>query len=473
MRKEWLAALVVAVVAVGAALADDLSQAVLQPSTPPTAGPVTDNGAKIAVDTAAGVTFGLGLPSQVPWEPPPFPVTTPNSPTVPLPYFSPPPKGPSPEQLARIPGGSRFWGGFEYLMWWDKKAPLPSDFITTGSPRDAVPGALGQPNTHVLYTSPVVDFYQIQGLRVTAGAWFDARQMLGLEGSGFLLEKRTHVFQARSDALGNPLLAFAHFDALPRGSPDAFVASEPRGGKTGPFTGSLGFNDDTQLWGTEANLVHALLWLPNLRVRLLGGFRYLDLDEHLAFFFQRATVGSATVPFLGRTFPSSLQLADDSFQVHNQFYGPQIGLDGQYFFGKVFVGLGAKLGMGATHEVLTVSGSSTLQQVRRPVQTAVGGLYALPSNIGRLEADQFGVVPQAQAQLGWQPVRWVRGWIGYDFLYWSQVLRPGSQVDLRVNPAEVPTDPGFRGVRTSSPAPQFNRTDFWTQGLSFGVELTF
>jgi hypothetical protein len=472
MRKELLAALGGLLVALGTACADELAEEPLRPIPAP-AGTVTDKGTKGGPAAEFGVTFGQGLPSQVPWAPPPFPLTTPNDPRVPLPYFSPPPPGPSPEQLARIPGGSRFWGGIEYLMWWDKKAPLPSDFITTGSPRDAVPGALGQPNTHVFYTSPVVDFYQIQGLRITAGGWFDAEQMLGLEGSGFLLEKRTHVFQAKSDALGNPFLAFAHFDPLPRGSPDAFVASEQRGGKAGPFTGSLSFDTDTQLWGTEANLVHALFWTPILRVRLLGGFRYLDLDEHLAFFFQRVTAGSATVPFLGKTFPSSLELADDSFQVHNQFYGPQIGLDGQYFFGKFFVGLGGKLGMGATHEVLTVSGSSTLQPFRRPAQTAVGGLFAQPSNIGRLEADQFGVVPQAQARLGWQPVRWMRGWIGYDFLYWSQVLRPGSQVDLRVNPAEVPTDAGFKGVRTSSPAPQFNRTDFWTQGLSFGVQLTF
>jgi hypothetical protein len=464
MRKELLAALGGLLVALGAAFADELPPPAPEPNTAPAAGRPS---AEIAP------TFGRGLPSQVPWTPPPFPPTAPNDPRVPLPYFSPPPPGPSPEELARIPGGSCFWGGFEYLMWWEKKAPLPSNFLTTGSPKDAVPGALGQPNTQGIYPSSAVDFYQIQGLRVTAGAWFDARQMLGLEGSGFLLEKSSHVFLARSDGGGNPLFAFAHFDPLPKGSPDAFVASAPRGGKVGPFSGAVGFDTDSQLWGAEANLVHALYWSPVWRVRLLGGFRYLDLDESLSLFFQRVTLGSATVPFLGKRFPSSLELADDSFQVHNQFYGPQIGLDGQYFLGKVFVVLGGKLAAGATHEVLTIAGNSTLQPFKRPAQTAVGGLFALPSNIGRFEADQFGVVPQGQARLGWQPVRWVRGWVGYDFLYWSQVLRPGSQVDLRVNPAQVPTDPGFTGARSSPPAAQFNRTDFWAQGLLFGAELTF
>lgn len=470
MRRAWLTALSGLLLAVSTVRAEVLVKPRAEtPSADANTSKTTNGGASPEKD----LTFGQGLPAQIPWSPPSMPPTAPNNPAVPLPYFSPPPAGPSPAELARIPGGSLFWGGFEYLMWWEKKAPLPSDFVTTGSVRDAVPGALGQPNTHVFFTSPVIDFYQIQGLRVTAGAWFDNQQMLGLEMSGFLMEKRTHVFQARSDALGNPLLAFAHFDPLPRGSADAFIASEPRGGKMGPFTGGVGFDTDTQLWGAEANLLHALYWSPVLRVRLMGGFRYLDLDDHLAFFFKRVTVGSATVPFLGRSFPASLELADDSFQVHNQFYGPQIGLDGQYFLGKFFVGLGGKLAAGGTHEVLTISGSSTLQQLRRPVQTAVGGLFALPSNIGRFQADQFGIVPQVQARLGWQPVRWVRGWVGYDFLYWSQVLRAGSQIDLRVNPAQVPTDPAFTGARATSPAPQFNRTDFWIQGLSFGVQLTF
>ena len=464
MGKESLAALGGLLLALGAAFADE---------SPPQA-------SESKTATAAGrpsaeivPTFGLGLPSQVPWSPPPFPPTAPNDPRLPLPYFSPPPPGPSPEELARIPGGSCCWGGFEYLMWWEKKAPLPSNFLTTGSLKDAVPGALGQLNTQDIYPASAVDFFQLSGLRVTAGAWFDDQQMLGLEGSGFLLEKSMHVFLAKSDRSGNPLFAFAHFDPLPKGSPDAFVASAPRGGKVGPFSGSVGFDTDSQLWGAEANLVHTLYWSPVFRVRLLGGFRYLDLGESLTFFYQRVTLGSAAVPFLGKTFPSSLELADDFFQTRNQFYGPQIGLDGQYFLGKCFVVLGGKLAAGATHEVLNINGISTLQQVKKPAQTAAGGLFALPSNIGRFDTDQFGVVPQFWARLGWQPVRWVRGWVGYDFLYWSQVLRPGSQVDLRVNPAQVPTDPRFTGARSSSPAPQFNRTDFWTQGLSFGAELTF
>jgi hypothetical protein len=421
----------------------------------------------------AGLTFGQGLPSQVPWMPPPLVPTAPNNPNVQLPYFSAPPLLTTPPTVARTPGGNRCWGGFDYLMWWDKNGAMPSNLLTTGSPRDAIPGALGQPNTQVLYRPSSIDYNTIQGIRMTAGAWFDDAQVIGLEGSGFFLEKRTNVFQVKSNGSGTPLLAFAHANPSPVGSQGAFVATAPKSGSVGPFSGGVGFDADSQLYGAEANLLHALYWTPAYRVRLLGGVRYLDLDEHLAFFFQRLAFDGTPVTFLGKTSPSSLELADDSFQVHNQFWGPQVGIDGEYFLGQFFVGLGGKLAAGVTHEVLTISGSTTLQPFKKPDQIAAGGLFAQPSNIGRSEANPFAVVPQLQARLGWQPVLWLRGWIGYDFLYWSRVIRPGSQVDTQVDPAQVPVDPHYTTGPHVSPQRLLQATDFWAQGLSFGAELTF
>jgi hypothetical protein len=46
----------------------------------------------------------------------------------------------------------------------------------------------------------------------------------------------------------------------------------------------------------------------------------------------------------------------------------------------------------------------------------------------------------------------------YDFLYLSEVVRPGDQIDHNLVP---------------SPLPIFNRTDFWAQGVSFGLEVKF
>jgi len=55
-------------------------------------------------------------------------------------------------------------------------------------------------------------------------------------------------------------------------------------------------------------------------------------------------------------------------------------------------------------------------------------------------------------------------------IYWSSVVRPGDQVDPVVNFSQL-----FGGplVGPAQPLPQFNRTDFFAHGLSFGLEFRY
>jgi hypothetical protein len=62
----------------------------------------------------------------------------------------------------------------------------------------------------------------------------------------------------------------------------------------------------------------------------------------------------------------------------------------------------------------------------------------------------------------------VRLFSGYDLLYWSRVARPGEQIDLAVNPTQLP--PGtLAGV--ARPIPTGRDTDLLLQGLTSGIEL--
>jgi hypothetical protein len=64
--------------------------------------------------------------------------------------------------------------------------------------------------------------------------------------------------------------------------------------------------------------------------------------------------------------------------------------------------------------------------------------------------------------------------VGYTFLYWSQVVRPGNQIDTTVNTTQVPTHPEFGPLTgPAQPMVPFRTTDFWAQGISLGVEVTF
>ena len=66
---------------------------------------------------------------------------------------------------------------------------------------------------------------------------------------------------------------------------------------------------------------------------------------------------------------------------------------------------------------------------------------------------------------------------GYSALYWNQVVRPGNQMDRGINLSQN-QNPSFNTaggglVGPALPAPQFNRSDFWAQGGTFGVEFQY
>jgi hypothetical protein len=299
---------------------------------------------------------------------------------------------------------------------------------------------------------------------------------MGLEAGGFLLEDRGSVFGLASTPGGNPLLALRHLDP-PAGSENAFVLSAPASaaGAVGPFVGGVAVRTDTQLWGAEANLLHAFCCSNDFHLVGLVGFRYLDLADSATILTRKAATGSSAVVFLGKSFSAgALEVTDDQFSSRSQFYGGQLGLRAQYFFGRCFVELGSKLGLGRTGEVEKTLGISVLQPQNAPPQTAGGGLFALPSNSGRFVNQDFAVIPEVQVKGGIFLAPWLRATVGYDLLYWSRVLRAGQQIDLSVDTRQVPTDPSYVA---SSPA-SFPRSiphpsDFWVQGLTFGLELTF
>ena len=61
-------------------------------------------------------------------------------------------------------------------------------------------------------------------------------------------------------------------------------------------------------------------------------------------------------------------------------------------------------------------------------------------------------------------------------MYWIRVLRPGNQIDHGVNLTQnAVLDPNGVGmlVGPARPVPPFNRSDFWAQGLSLGLEFRY
>ncbi len=102
-----------------------------------------------------------------------------------------------------------FWVRGEYLLWWTKNGNIPV-LVTRGESTDALPGALEQAQTKVLYAGDV-SFHERSGARISAGLALGQERLWSLEASYFFLNAR-RVGTDQTSA-GNPVLARPFIDA--------------------------------------------------------------------------------------------------------------------------------------------------------------------------------------------------------------------------------------------------------------------
>jgi hypothetical protein len=220
------------------------------------------------------------------------------------------------------------------------------------------------------------------------------------------------------------------------------------------------------LQGFEANFLCNLWCECNWSIASLAGFRYLDLDEGLGITENLAVLPS--VPLIG----GSQFVVHDGFSTHNQFYGGQLGLRGEMWQGRFYAVANLKVALGDCQQGVDINGFTQITTPAGAVTTQPGGLLALPSNSGHFFGEHFAVVPEGSLVVGYQVTDHLSVSIGYTFLYWSSVARPGDQIDRGISPAALPIS-GAAAVPSSRPAFSLQDTDFWAQGLTFGLELRF
>jgi hypothetical protein len=361
----------------------------------------------------------------------------------------------------------RIWGDAEYLLWWVKGAPVVP-LVTTGSPADPVPGALGQPNTRVLLGNSPLEYGALSGARFALGGWLDKEGTVGVEVDGFFLQRGATSFGASSNGAGVPALYVPLIDRTPTSAffnqqGSIAIADVPNAGLIGNTTVTSSIN----LWGTEANGVFNLVRNGGLSVDGLVGFRYLDLQENLSMAGNSIDITGAGIN----------QSWIDSFSTRNQFYGGQLGLKLDYQAGAWSLEATGKVALGSTEQSSDVAGASVWSGAGFPFTPGMyrGGILTEPSNIGHQASSRFTVIPQVGLKVGYNLTSWAKLTAGYDFLYWSSVVRPGNQIDRNVNFTQIPGAQPFFGAPTppAFPAPQFNRSDFSASGVSFGIEFSF
>ena len=341
----------------------------------------------------------------------------------------------------------RLWVRADYLMWWTKGMSVPP--LVTTSPENTLrpqAGVLGEPGTTVLLGDERLLDDMRWGGRLQVGGWLDRCQCLGIEGEWFALGDEDARFVAESG--GDPILARPIFNVL-LDRQDAQLVAFP-----GVVAGTVAVDSYSEFNSAGVRLLRNVRDCGGSRLDLLAGYRYLRLEENLGISENLIS----TNPFA----PGTFEIRDE-FDTENQFHGGDIGLLWKTRGCRWSLDVLGKVALGYTEQTVLIDGTTG----ENP-----GGVLALRSNMGLHERDEFAVVPEVGVTLGYQLTRNVKATLGYTFLYWSNVVRPGEQIDLAVNPNLFPPVNG-PVAGDERPGFAFQETGYWAQGLNFGVECAW
>jgi len=350
------------------------------------------------------------------------------------------------------------WVNFEWLYWAASGQSLPPLATTapSGTSRNFA-GTLGPPTTHVLFGGSRANDDFRNGFRFSGGMWLNCDQTCGIDGEFFFLGQSKNNFAAASD--GSQIISRPFFNVI-TGQPDVELVSFP-----GTIAGSLSIGSTTNAIGGGLNGIKNLCCSPCGRLDLLVGYRYFNLTDEVTIAEDLTSLGGAS------PVPSGVRFqVTDQFRTENNFHGGVIGLAAERRFSNWFFGLRASVALGANQQIAEIAGSTVITPPGGVPQKLNGGLLALPTNIGHYEQTVFAVMPQIGLKAGVQVTKCIRAFAGYDFLYLSNVLRAGDQIDLAVNPNYLPGSPNF-GVGPPRPAFPGHQTDVWLQGVSLGVSV--
>jgi hypothetical protein len=260
-----------------------------------------------------------------------------------------------------------------------------------------------------------------------------------------------------------PVLARPFVNAV-TGTDSALVLSAP-----GVQAGAASVSALSRLFGAEANARLELCRGCLFHLDLLAGFRYLEIDDSLT--IDSRTTFAPNVLGLGGT----SVVASDRFGGRNTFFGGQVGMEAELHYGRFFVDLWGKVALGDMHEIVSINGTTVLTGATGVSTALPGGLLAQPSNSGRYSQEAFAVVPEMGINFGVQLTAHLRARVGYTFLYVSNVVRGGDQIDRTVNLTGRPGLFSIPGAATGPARPlfDFRDTDFWAQGINAGLEFRY
>ncbi len=346
----------------------------------------------------------------------------------------------------------------EYLNWWTKSSSAPP--LATTSPATtarAQSGVLGQSGTEILFGDNNGDQGVHPGVRLRLGYWFTPCRDSGLDIAYTVLGSKAATFAGASG--NDPILARPFFN-VSTALQDSVIVAYP-----GQQTGALDVRDANELNSLEVLYRQGVLRQCNRELDFLIGYRYGRFNESIGI-----DQSSDYISTVGQIPVGTVITASDLFKTTNEFNGGEIGFAARTRYCRWSLELMTKLAVGSTRSRVNISGNTV---VTVPGQTPLsynGGVLALPTNIGDFQRNDLSVIPEFGVTLGYDLTCRLKATFGWTFLYWSDVMRPADQIDVNVNPTQLPP-----GTLRGDPSPAFRpvTTDFWAQGLNVGFDYRY
>lgn len=343
----------------------------------------------------------------------------------------------------------------EYLMWWGRGQNIPALVTTSpnGTPQ-AEAGVLGFANTTTLFGDQSIQQRLRSGGRITVNQSLDCGDMI--TGRFWGLENARTNFLATSN--GDPILGIPFFNPQLPGE-DAQLVAFP--GVT--TNGTVAVQAGNQILGADAWFRRTLSRDACFQMDWLAGYQFVRMNDSL---FMQSTQTDIT----GAALPAGTVISvADNFRTSNEFHGGTLGFVVENQCGDLQLDLLAKIALGNMHQIVNVSGATTVTQPGIGPATTAGGLFAQGTNSGIHSRNRLAYIPELNCNLGYRLTDQLSLTMGYSFLYFSNVVVAGGQIDRTVNLSQNP-GPIVGQVR---PAPLFNSTDYWVQGLSLGMDYRY
>lgn len=342
----------------------------------------------------------------------------------------------------------------DYLRWYTRGL-TPPPLLTTSSVQDA--GVIGRPTTGILFGGDTGTTQPFQGGRFVGRFLCD--ETWGLLGTADYLTNggQYYVFTPG-------FLAVPYFDPNTRGNASVILQNP------GLQAGYANVEVYSRLWGATASGFYTVSRDPNTPLEARLGVKYQQLFENLTLNTSTNFTNAST--FVGQAAPAgTTYVGTDQFGTRNHFYGLTGGLAGNWRCGNWLVEADVALGLGMTHQEVNSRGQTDFNVP--PTASTFGNVFTQITNQGRAKRDVFTFLPQANVRCGYQVFDVVRVFAGFDFLYWSSVVRPDRQINPLVNTTLIPTLTTGNQVGARQPAGLFVGRDFWATGFSLGLDLAF